>query len=201
MRQSTQLATTFAIAALLIGATTSNAAADPDPSLEKMSPEAQALIEAGDELAGANRYGAARNEYRAALRLVREDGNFPITALRRIANTYYFEGSYSSAATTLEKLADEAASFGDLVTQVWAIADAGWMYGKLGAAKTAAKQQEKQAWTSGQLQPSGGHRDNIDTQRLVVRLERLLRSPYLPDDVRDEVTTTRLSELTIIAER
>lgn len=207
MRHATQLVTAFAVAAALVAISSADLQAHPtlkpvfksNPDLEAMSPEAKALVAEGDELVAENRFGAARRKYRAAVKLVRDDGNLPITALRRIANAYYFEGSHESAAAALEELAEEAASFGDLVTEVWAIADAAWMYGKSGAAKTASKERSRAAWGGGQLHPSSGARDNIDTERLVVQLKRLLRSPYLPDEVRQEVQSKRLAELTILA--
>ncbi len=36
--------------------------------------------------------------------------------------------------------------------------------------------------------------DKIDVDRRVAQLERLLTSPYLPDDVREEIRTKRLGD-------
>jgi hypothetical protein len=87
--------------------------------------------------------------------------------MRRIANSFYYEDRFQSAGKVLLDLADEAASFGDVVTQVWATADAAWVAAAAG--------------------------DKIDMDRRVASLERLLASPYLPDEVRSEVTSKRLA--------
>jgi hypothetical protein len=89
-------------------------------------------------------------------------------ALRRIANSHYYEGHYQSAAHTLEKLAKEAAEYGDLVTEAWAIADAAWVAGKAG--------------------------DKLDVDRRVARLERLLGSDYIPAEVKAEIRAKRLGD-------
>ncbi len=132
--------------------------------------DAQAHINKGDELISDRRFGAARREYEAAAELIRDDGEFPSEALYRVAATYYFEGSYKTAAKELDEIAAEAASYGDLVTEVWALADAAWIFGQVGA--------------------------KIDMERRLEQLQLLLGSPYLPDEVRDEVTSKRLGENT-----
>ncbi len=133
------------------------------------SPDVAARIAKGDELASDQKFGAARREYGAAAEIAREEGVLPVEAVRRIANTFYFEGRFQSAARTLEGLAAEAASYGDIVVQAWALADAAWIHGLDGA--------------------------RIDMERRVTELERLLRSPYLPDQVRRDVVAKRLGEL------
>jgi hypothetical protein len=76
---------------------------------------------------------------------------------------------YQTAGRVLEQLAEEAAAYGELKCQVWAVADAAWIAGIAG--------------------------DKIDMERRLARLERLLTSPYLPPIVREEVTNKRLTAI------
>jgi hypothetical protein len=84
-------------------------------------------IELGDLFSLEKRFDAARARYATAAILARIEGTLPVEAVRRIANTYYFEGTYKKAEATLAELADEAAEFGDWEAQIWAIADAAWL--------------------------------------------------------------------------
>jgi hypothetical protein len=140
-----------------------------------VSAETQAYLDKGDQRASEGQYGYARIDYRKAEKQQRAEGQIPVESLRRIANSHYFEGNYHSAAATLDRLADEAAEYGDLVTQVWAIADAAWIEG------------------------IGGR--EIDMKRHVAQLEKLLGSQYLPDEVRAEVVSTRLGDDAQVATR
>jgi tetratricopeptide (TPR) repeat protein len=130
--------------------------------------DAQAHVERGDQLFQKGDYAAALVEYTAAAKLVRQEGEVPAKELRRIANTQYYDGRYQSAGHTLEKLAEEAAEYGDIVTEAWAIADAAWVAAIAG--------------------------DKIDADRRVARLERLLTSPYMPDDEVEKLRTNRLGD-------
>jgi tetratricopeptide (TPR) repeat protein len=120
----------------------------------------------GDDQIDRRNFGAARREYRAAAELTRAEGNLPAEALRRIANSFYFQGRYDSAVKTLDKLAAEAAERGDLATQAWAIVDAAWVAGKAGRKSAVEKR--------------------------IARLEKLLGSQYLPADVRHKIRSERL---------
>lgn len=131
----------------------------------------QAHFDRGDEFFSQGNLNAARREYQAAAQMTRKSGQLPAKALHRIAYTQHYEGRYQSAGKTLEKLAKEAAAFGDLKTEAWALADAAWVAGKAG--------------------------DTIDVQRRVARLERLLTSPYLPADVKTEIRTKRLGDYSL----
>jgi tetratricopeptide (TPR) repeat protein len=131
----------------------------------------QAHLDRGDEFFYQGDLSAARKEYEAAAKMIRDSGQVPAKALHRIAYTQYYEGRYQTAGKTLEKLAKEAAAFGDLKTEAWALADAAWV-----------------AWKAG---------DTIDVQRRVARLERLLTSPYLPSDVKAEIKVKRLGDYTL----
>lgn len=214
MRILTQLSTLAAI--VFVGGSASTALAFPSSEAVELSnsltpaasvttvvgDEEQRYIEKGDERAAEGRYGAARRAYREAAEIARADGRLPVVALKRIANSYYFQGRYESAALALEKLADEAEEYGDLTTQVWAIADGAWMYARNGAADAATQDHLWREWEGGKLHVSPDRpRANVDTNRLVAKLERLLESPYLPDDVRREVTEQRLADLTRLTSR
>jgi len=89
-------------------------------------------VELGDLLTSMQRFGAARQAYAEAVKSDRAMGWLPVEGLRRIANAYYFEGDYQSAATTLAELAEEAGSLKNTEAQVWALADAAWLAGLAG---------------------------------------------------------------------
>ncbi len=130
----------------------------------------QDLMDKGDALGAEGKWGTARRYYTLAADLTRKQGQLPSAALRRIANSYYYQDRFQSGGKILEQLAKEAAAYGQLRCEVWALADAAWI-----------------AWIAG---------DKIDMERRLVRLDRLLLSPYLPDDVRDEVVQKRLAGVT-----
>ena len=175
MRSSTRLATTLALSLALGGLASDVGASEPGfriLSTDGMTSEAQAHMDKGDELIAQRRYGKARKEYRAAADLVREQSDFPAAALYRVAASYYFEGLYRGAAKELDKIGAEAADYGDIVVNVWAVADAAWVLGQAGA--------------------------KLDVEKRVKRLQRLLKSAYLPDEVRDEITSKRLGLATTL---
>ncbi len=165
MNGTVQLYALIAGAALLV-LPASNLAAAPQLD-DAVAAQVQEHLDRGDQLAAKGHYGSARREYRAAAELERAEGKLPATALRRIANSYYYQDRYQQAGKMLENLAREASTYGDLVVQVWAVADAAWV-----------------AWIAG---------DKIDMERRLERLHRLMTSPYLPDEVREEIQTKRLA--------
>lgn len=178
MRFAIRLTSMLALAlALGVGASV-DATTTPPPrpfralSTANMSSEAQSHIEMGDELISQRKYGKARKEYKKAIEVVRSEGEFPSAALYRVAAAYYFEGRYKGAARQLDKIAEEASDNGDIVTHAWALADAAWVLGQAGA--------------------------RIDVDRRLEKLRKLLRSPYLPDEVREEVTSKRLGDATTL---
>lgn len=145
---------------------------DQTPDID---PEIQNLLDRGDELAAEGHWGAARRQYKVAADRMRRQGVLPSRVMRRIANSYYYEDRYQSAGKVLEQLAEEAADFGELHCEVWALADAAWVAGVAG--------------------------DKIDMERRLARLDRLLTSPFLPDAVRDEVVDKRLAGVAVAARR
>lgn len=162
-----------AVTLLTITATTELRAVQSDYGAPAMSQandldvKIQKLLDEGDELGAAGKWGSARRYYKLAAELARKNDQLPSAAMRRIANSYYYQNRFQSAGKTLERLAKESAAYGDLRCQAWALADAAWI-----------------AWVAG---------DKIDMERRLVRLDRLLTSPYLPDDIRAEVVNKRLA--------
>lgn len=132
-----------------------------------------AHIERGDEWIASREYGKARVEYQLAVEIMREDGEFPVIPLRRIAHAYYFEGDYSAAVRALDDLAEEAVTYGDLATKAWALADAAWVMGR----ECFAREYRS------------GFRLEIHDR--VDELKQLLESPYMPEDVRAEIKANR----------
>ena len=207
MRRMTQVTALAAVA--FIGAVSSHAysatgelesskgVAAPPPSAE-----AQQQIDKGDERAAERRYASARSYYRKAVELTRAEGLVADVALRRVANTFYFQGKYNSAATALQELARDASEAGELELEAWALADAAWMHARSGAVDANSREEEWRRWEGGR--PHVGplwHREHIDTERVLVRLERLLESRYLDDDVRDEIRQSRLADLQTLTSR
>ncbi len=180
MRPITRFTTAITIAATLVGISTASLLAQEVRSTElpgarwriSLNPEAQAQIEMGDEALGNSQYGRARSHYQMAIEIIENSGDFAATPKHRVAASYYFERKYQTATNKLDQLATEATSYGDLVTQAWALADAAWIFGRAGA--------------------------KIDMDARVDRLRRLLTSPYLPYEVRAEITSKRLGEATTL---
>jgi hypothetical protein len=172
MRTITSITAVVAIAVLFITFTDINLAADEQRSVVKwgksVNPQAQAILEKGDELLGNSKYTAARKQYESAREIIQKDGDFPNPALYRIAASYYYEGKSTIAADQLDKLSTEATQYGDLAAQAWALADAAWINGQSG--------------------------EKFAMDKRVGRLKQLLKSPYLPNGVRSEIITKRLGE-------
>lgn len=173
------------VAALLLGVSATNGAAQLEPgtfSSNAVFPDGYVLpapvdelIQHGDELVGEGEFGEARTEYRAAAVLIEADGGFPGIALRRIADSFYFEGRYQTAIVELDRLADDAAEVGDVVTQAWAVADAAWVLVK--DAQRAGKHARPGA--------------TMEVKRRLAQLDRLLESPYLPGDEKAKIVDKR----------
>lgn len=139
---------------------------DADPGSDAA---VQEHILKGDELAAQGHYGSARGEYRKAVELQRQSGELPTEALRRIANSYFYQDRFQSAGATLVELAEEAATYGDIATEVWALADAAWLAGVNGNWQVVEKH--------------------------VARVEKLLTSPYLPDEIKRQIRQQRLAAI------
>lgn len=174
MKNYLLIATTLTLTIVLSGLLATSAEAQHQQAHWPVSlnPEARALIGEGDELRVQQDFAGARARYEKAAEVIRRDGEFPATPLHQIAVSYYYEGRPMTATQHLDELAEQAADYGDLVTQVWALADCAWIFGKEGA--------------------------KIDMERRIDQMRRLLKSPYLPYEVRAKVTSQRLGEVTTI---
>lgn len=175
MLRLTQPSIVLAFAGLLAGPTVADAKAAPFAGPNDPHPEVQAQMERGDDLFAQRKFSAARRAYDKAAEIARAEGLLPDKPLRRLANVYYFEGRFKSAAKVLDELAEEAAAYGELPTQVLAVVDAAWLHGKLGSKR--------------------------EVDRRLARVERLLASPYMPEEVRDRITTFRLGDPTTVSLR
>ncbi len=139
---------------------------------DAMPDAAARLIAEGDVALGNEDYGEARANYSEAAALIRAEGGFPRLALRRIADSYYFEERYQTAIAALDALAEEAADVGDVATQAWARADAAWVLWKDGVVKDRPVL-------------------NVEMRERTDKLRLLLLSPYLPDEDREEIRAKR----------
>ena len=120
------------------------------------------VVVRGDALTGMRRFAAAEREYRNAAAIVRREGHLPSFTLWHLASAYYYQGDPQRAAAVLEQLSAEAAQRGELAVQALALFNAAWLNGESGRGRVAATE--------------------------LADLNRLLRSPYMPDAVRDHLT-------------
>ncbi len=128
----------------------------------------------GDKLTAAARdFDAARLEYGTALQLVRGEGRVPVEPMRRIANAYYFQFRYERALKTLDELAHEAATAGEVIAEVWATADAAYIAGLVG--------------------------DEAGADARLARLDWLINSPELSDQQRQVMEAKLSQELPVFA--
>ena len=130
----------------------------------ELSPEVQLHIGRGDASSTHLRFEAASREYRKAADIARREGHLPSGTSWKLANAYYYEGNLRDAAAVLDQLADEAAGVGDLAVEALAIYNSAWLNGK------------------------AGHK--TETAARVGRLESLLRSPYMPVAIRDQLNSS-----------
>lgn len=129
------------------------------PSEGELTPQVQIYIARGDELVGAGRYGPAFKQYEMAVKTAREQGHLPSLSSWRWANACFFDGEFVKGADVLDELAQEAATFGDIVVQARALVNAAWLYGKAG--------REAQM---------------LDR---IAQVEKIVQSPYLPIEERE----------------
>lgn len=136
---------------------------------------ALAEIERGDVLLAAHEFRQAREAYDVAAQLIIAEGGFPSLPLRSIARSYYYEGRYQKAISLLDDLADESAAVGDIATQAWALADAAWVLGV--DCRVHAPESRPGA--------------RLELKDRARRIRMVLASPYLPDDIRADITRQR----------
>jgi hypothetical protein len=121
---------------------------------------ARALAEA-ERFASAGRMAEARRQYREVIRQQLADGDYPGAAMWLLANAYFAAGNDFDAASTLDDLSAMAAEFGDPKLELRAAFESAVLY---------AKQ----------------HRYDR-ASALVVRVRKLLKSPAIEEDLKQEV--------------
>jgi hypothetical protein len=127
----------------------------------ELTPEVQALVTRGDAFTGARRYSAAEREYRHAAAIARQQGHLPSYTLWHLACAFYYEGALQRAATVLEQLTTEAEQSGDIAVEALALYNSAWLNGRSGSGRLAGTKLE--------------------------RVRNLLRSPYMPSAVRNQL--------------
>lgn len=138
----------------------------------ELTPEVRAIVARGDVLTGARRYAAAEQEYRSAAAIVRRQGHLPSFTLWHLACALYYEGNPQGAAAVLDQLTAEAQHSGDLAVEVLAMFNSAWLNGHSGNGRVAATKLES--------------------------VRQLLRSPYMPVSIRDQLSA-RLGEPSVVA--
>ena len=111
------------------------------------------------------RFSAARREYIEAARKLEAGRHMPCHALWKAAEMYYAEGNLSRAASMLDMVAQKAAAFGHPDMQANALFESAILYEQWGAPSQAVSRLE--------------------------RLDALLTSPVIPDDVRSSIAARR----------
>jgi hypothetical protein len=138
----------------------------------ELTPEVRAIVSRGDALTGARRYAAAEQEYRHAAEIVRRQGHLPSFTLWHLACALYYEGNPQGAAAVLDQLTADAQHSGDLAVEVLALFNSAWLNGQGGNGRVAGTKLES--------------------------VRQLLRSPYMPASIRDQLST-RIGEPSAVA--
>jgi hypothetical protein len=127
----------------------------------EVSADVRRHLDRGDVLSSQLRFAAAAREYQQAADLARREGHLPSWTTWKLANAHYNNSNLIPAAVALDQLATEASLVGDLAVQALALYNAAWLYGKAGR--------------------------GTETADRVSRLKGLLRSPYMPIAIRDDL--------------
>ncbi|HEU5261524.1 MAG TPA: hypothetical protein VFU41_08905 [Gemmatimonadales bacterium] len=145
-----------------------------DSSPGELSPEVRSFVRHGDALITMQRYAAGEREYRHAIATARRQRHLSSLTSWRLASAHYYEGRPDEAARVLDELAKEAGGFGDLAIEARALFSAAWLHGEAG--------------------------QSAEAKARIARLEKLLRSPYMPVAVRDHLVE-RLAMPTVVTLR
>ncbi|MFI5310658.1 MAG: hypothetical protein ACHQQ3_05465 [Gemmatimonadales bacterium] len=120
----------------------------------------QALADA-EALEGAGRVRESRRRLRSLITEQQEAEQYPLEALWRLANSFYFREDELGAAAVLDELASSAAQFGDPASELRGTFEAAVIYQRL-------------------------HKPELVKGRLA-RVEALLQSPAISDDAKRAV--------------
>ena len=87
-----------------------------------------AMLAKGDSLEVRGHVTAARRQYRSLIDHQLEAGQYPVQALWRLANSYYFQNDELRTAATLDELAEAAGQYGDPTTELRASFESAVLY-------------------------------------------------------------------------
>ena len=104
----------------------------------------------------------ARRDYASAVELMRAHDVYAGPALVSLAHVTYATDSHTRAAKVLVEAAREAAKYGDLALQARSLFEASVLYGQSDDVGAATQ--------------------------LLAEVQKLMTSPYLPEDVKQEIT-------------
>lgn len=129
--------------------------------------EVRAQLDNAHRLCEQGRFKEGRRAYAAIARLQRANNVLPDEALWNLANLYHGSGNLQRSAQVMDELAQAAELHGNPVVQAKALVEAAILYHTLGQRQEAAMRIE--------------------------RLQPLLSSPYLSNEVRTEIQS-RITE-------
>ena len=127
-------------------------------SAGELSTDVRLHIDRGDALSNQLRFSAAAVEYRRAAEIAKREGHLASWTTWKLASAYFNDDNLLPAAAALDQLANEAAYVGDLPVEALALYHSAWLNSKAGR--------------------------RGETRTRVARLEGLLKSPYMPTDIR-----------------
>jgi ATP/maltotriose-dependent transcriptional regulator MalT len=162
------VALTLACSPLALHASEGSAIMDPPALGSAVKPETtpDRMLQRADSLRERMRFTAARQLYMAAAQLQDAEQTKPCRALWQVAELYFAEGDVRRAASTLDLVAQKAASYGDPEVQARALLESAILYDKLGA------------------------KDQASTR--LQRLDAVLTSPHVSADVRSAIAARRI---------
>ena len=126
---------------------------------------ADKVLQRADSLRARMRFADARQLYLAAAQRQDAEQTKPCRALWQVAETYFAEGNFKKAASTLDVVAAKAASYGDPEVQARALLESAIIYEKMGS------------------------KDQASTR--LNRLDAVLTSPFISADFRAAITARR----------
>jgi hypothetical protein len=123
------------------------------------------IMQRADDLRARMRFADARRLYMTAAQRQDAEQTKPCRALWQVAELYFAEGDVRRAASTLDLVAEKAASYGDPEVQARALLESAILYDKLGS------------------------KDQASTR--LQRLDAVLTSPHISADVRSAIAARR----------
>jgi len=161
------LALTFSCSPLALHASEALSPTDPPArgAVVRTDTTPDRVLQRADSLRERMRFADARQLYMAAAQRQDAEQTKPCRALWNVAELYFAEGNFRRAASTLDLVAEKAASYGDPEVQARALLESAILYEKLGA------------------------KDQASTR--LQRLDAVLTSPFISADVRATIAARR----------